>query len=185
MSKHRIAVLPGDGIGREVTPWAVKALQATGLDWEFVQAEVGWECFQRQGTALPEATGLADRRNMVYSGTHGTAGRARGVVVATGAHTEVGRIAGLTEGAQEPTTPLERRIEQFGRWLVGAALALFVLVVLAATAAACGVALTLSGPGPQLTPVLRGSTFGGLTLLLFAFVLGCRALVLVFREREP
>ena len=52
----RIGVLPGDGIGREVTPWAVKALQATGLDWEFVQAEVGWECFQRQGTALPEAT---------------------------------------------------------------------------------------------------------------------------------
>ncbi|MDO8418826.1 MAG: HAD-IC family P-type ATPase [Rubrivivax sp.] len=80
--------------------------------------------------ALPEATSLADRRNMVYSGTHVTAGRARAVVVATGAHTEVGRIAGLTEGAQEPTTPLERRIEQFGRWLVGAALALFVLVVL-------------------------------------------------------
>ncbi|NMD47485.1 MAG: hypothetical protein GYA85_12075, partial [Propionibacterium sp.] len=56
---------------------------------------------------------------------------------------------------------------------------------LAATAAACGVALTLSELGPQLTPVLRVSTFGGLTLLLFAFVLGCRALVLVFRGREP
>ena len=68
--------------------------------------------------ALPEATGLADRHNMVYSGTHVTAGRARAVVVATGTHTEVGRIAGLTERAEEPKTPLERRIEQFGRWLV-------------------------------------------------------------------
>jgi len=80
--------------------------------------------------ALPEATGLADRHNMVYSGTHVAAGRARAVVVATGTHTEVGRIADLTEGAQEPRTPLERRIEQFGRWLVGAALVLFVGVVL-------------------------------------------------------
>ncbi len=52
----RIGVLLGDGIGREVVPWAIKALQATGLDWEFVHGEVGWECFQRQGTALPEAT---------------------------------------------------------------------------------------------------------------------------------
>ena len=80
--------------------------------------------------ALPEATGLADRHNMVYSGTYVTAGRARAVVVATGTHTEVGRIADLTERAEEPKTPLERRIEQFGRWLVGAALGLFALVVL-------------------------------------------------------
>jgi magnesium-transporting ATPase (P-type) len=83
-------------------------------------------------TAAPVsgATGLADRHDMLYSGTHVTAGRARVVVVATGAHTEVGRIAELTEGAVEPLTPLERRIARFGRWLVGAALGLFVLVML-------------------------------------------------------
>ncbi|WP_088287531.1 HAD-IC family P-type ATPase [Ideonella sp. A 288] len=79
---------------------------------------------------VSEATGLADRHCMVYSGTHVTAGRARAVVVATGVDTEVGRIAGLTEHAEEPKTPLEMRLEQFGRALVGAALGLFVLVVL-------------------------------------------------------
>jgi Ca2+-transporting ATPase len=78
---------------------------------------------------LPEATALADRCNMVHSGTHVTAGRARAVVVATGTHTEVGLIAGLTERAEEPKTPLELRLEQFGRALVAAALVLFVLVV--------------------------------------------------------
>ena len=78
---------------------------------------------------LPETTGLADRHNMVFSGTYATAGRARAVVVATGSQTEVGRIAGLTETATEPKTPLEQRIEQFGRWLVAAALGLFVAVV--------------------------------------------------------
>ncbi len=80
--------------------------------------------------AVAEATGLADRHGMVYSGTHVTAGRARAVVVATGVHTEVGRIAGLTERAEEPKTPLEQRLAQFGRALVAAALGLFVLVVL-------------------------------------------------------
>jgi Ca2+-transporting ATPase len=80
--------------------------------------------------AVPEGNGLADRHGMVYSGTHVTAGRGRAVVVATGVHTEVGRIADLTEHAEEPKTPLELRLEQFGRALVSVALGLFVLVVL-------------------------------------------------------
>ena len=80
--------------------------------------------------ALTEDTGLADRLDMVYSGTFVSAGRARAVVVATGTRTEVGEIAGMTERAVEPPTPLEQRIAQFGHWLVGAALALFAVVVL-------------------------------------------------------
>lgn len=83
----------------------------------------------KSAAQLLEATGLADRRNMVYSGTYLTAGRGIGVVVATGPHTEVGRIAGLTQDAAEPQTPLQERIGQFGRVLVAAAFALFVLVV--------------------------------------------------------
>ena len=79
--------------------------------------------------ALPEATSLADRHNMVFSGTYATAGRARAVVVAIGTATEVGRIAGMTEAALDPKTPLEQRIAQFGRWLVVAALVLFGAVV--------------------------------------------------------
>jgi len=78
---------------------------------------------------LPEATGLADRRNMVFSGTHITGGRARAVVTATATHTEVGGIARMTEGAQEPKTPLELRIHQFGNFLIAGALLLFVVVV--------------------------------------------------------
>jgi len=53
---HRICVLKGDGIGREVIPWAVEVLRASGPSWEFVEGEIGWECFQRRGTALPEET---------------------------------------------------------------------------------------------------------------------------------
>ena len=83
----------------------------------------------KSAATLPEANGLADRHNMVYSGTHVTAGRARAVVVATGSSTEVGRIADLTAQAGEAITPLAERINRFGRWLMWAALALFVGVL--------------------------------------------------------
>lgn len=55
--------------------------------------------------SVAETAPLADRRSMVYSGTHVTGGRATAVVVATGLHTEVGRIARLTAEAEEPATP--------------------------------------------------------------------------------
>lgn len=52
----RIAIIPGDGIGREVIPAAVEVLQATGLPLELVPAEAGWATFERTGTALPAET---------------------------------------------------------------------------------------------------------------------------------
>ncbi len=53
---YTVLVIPGDGIGREVIPAAVSVLHATGLALQFVEADAGWECFQRQGDALPPAT---------------------------------------------------------------------------------------------------------------------------------
>jgi Ca2+-transporting ATPase len=79
----------------------------------------------KQATPLAEATGLADRHDMLYAGTHLTSGRARALVVATGVHTQLGGIARLTTGTPEPPTPLEQRIARFGRALVVAGLALF------------------------------------------------------------
>ena len=77
---------------------------------------------------LAPETPLADRRNMVWSGTFVTGGRAAALVVATGAGTEVGRIAHWTQAAREVPTPLELRLARFGRLLLGASLALFVLI---------------------------------------------------------
>lgn len=79
--------------------------------------------------ALPADTVLADRCNMVFAGTHITAGRGRAVVTATGMATEVGKIAELTAMAEEPKTPLELRIAQLGRYLVAASVTLFAAVM--------------------------------------------------------
>lgn len=52
----QICVIPGDGVGQEVIPAAVKVLQATGVPLTFVFADGGWDCFTRLGTALPDET---------------------------------------------------------------------------------------------------------------------------------
>ena len=53
---YRIALIPGDGIGKEVVPAAARVLEETGLPLHFVEMEAGWETFQRTGNALPEET---------------------------------------------------------------------------------------------------------------------------------
>ena len=66
---------------------------------------------------LPTATLVADRRNMVYSGTLVTAGHGTGVVVATGAGTEVGEIHRLVGTAETLTTPLTEMLTRFSKIL--------------------------------------------------------------------
>ncbi|KPV49170.1 isocitrate dehydrogenase, partial [Kouleothrix aurantiaca] len=51
-----VLAIPGDGIGREVVPAALDVLRATGVPLHISEAEAGWDCFQRTGAALPDAT---------------------------------------------------------------------------------------------------------------------------------
>ncbi|MFP5505940.1 MAG: cation-transporting P-type ATPase [Gammaproteobacteria bacterium] len=60
---------------------------------------------------------LGDRSGMAYSGTLVTAGQGVGVVVATGAATEIGRISALLAQVETLTTPLLRQIARFGQAL--------------------------------------------------------------------
>jgi 3-isopropylmalate dehydrogenase len=56
MSRPRIAVLPGDGIGSEVSAAALAVLDGVGFEAEYVHGDVGWEWWCREGDALPPRT---------------------------------------------------------------------------------------------------------------------------------
>jgi magnesium-transporting ATPase (P-type) len=76
---------------------------------------------------LPADTMLADRRNMAYAGTTVVSGQGYGIVVATGAASETGRISGLIASAPDLATPLTRKIAAFANLLLWAILGLAAL----------------------------------------------------------
>ncbi|MDR1722003.1 MAG: NAD-dependent isocitrate dehydrogenase [Methanobrevibacter sp.] len=53
---YKIAVIPGDGIGKEVVDATLYVLDGLDLDFEYTFAEAGDECFEKYGVALPEET---------------------------------------------------------------------------------------------------------------------------------
>ena len=81
--------------------------------------------------AIDLRTGLAERTSLVFAGTAVTRGRAKAIVVTTGAQMEIGRIAALASAAKPPPTPLQRRLARLSRRLALAGAALTVLLAAA------------------------------------------------------
>ena len=54
--KYQICYMGGDGIGPEVTAQSIKLLEATGIGFGFMHAEIGFETYKKYGTPLPEKT---------------------------------------------------------------------------------------------------------------------------------
>ena len=73
---------------------------------------------------IPGEVPLGDRTNMVFSGTFVTYGRGRFLVTHTGMDTEMGKIAALLKSTSEKKTPLQVSLDQFGKKLSIAILAL-------------------------------------------------------------
>ena len=56
MKKHKIAWLPGDGIGNELSLLAKNVLDILNISIEYVNADIGWEFWKNEGNPLPERT---------------------------------------------------------------------------------------------------------------------------------
>jgi isocitrate/isopropylmalate dehydrogenase len=56
MAKHKIAVLPGDGVGRDVIEAAMAVLNRLAVDAEYIYGDIGWEFWCKEGNALPDRT---------------------------------------------------------------------------------------------------------------------------------
>lgn len=112
----------GDRVPADIRLYQVKELQVdeSALTGESVPVE-------KTSVTLAPQTVLADRRNMAYAGTMVTSGQAGGIVIATGDHTEAGRISKLISETESLATPLTRKIAAFSKWLVLVILALAAL----------------------------------------------------------
>ncbi len=113
-------LVPGDIVLLEAgdkVPADLRILEARGLAAQ--EAILTGESVPVEKTpgAVAADASLGDRRSMLWSGTLVTQGTARGLVVATGPATEIGRIGGLLAGVEQLTTPLVAQMDHFARWL--------------------------------------------------------------------
>ena len=56
MAKYTVVSMPGDGIGNQVLPEAIRVLDAVGFDAKYVHGDIGWEFWCKEGNALPDRT---------------------------------------------------------------------------------------------------------------------------------
>lgn len=122
-------LVPGDVVLIEAgdrVPADVRLLEARSLKLE--EAALTGESVPVDKSVNPVAidAALGDRSCMLYSGTLVAAGTGRGVVVATGMMTEIGKISGMLDRVETLSTPLVQQMDVFARWLT-----LFILIIAA------------------------------------------------------
>ncbi|MEQ8803203.1 MAG: HAD-IC family P-type ATPase, partial [Haliea sp.] len=127
-----IELVPGDLVLLEagsLVPADLRLLQAADLqvDESMLTGESTGVLKHVQALAEPDLP-VAERRNMAFKGSQVSVGRAEGVVVATAAATELGRIADLLEQTPQLKTPLQQRLARFGRRLALVVLAICALI---------------------------------------------------------
>lgn len=147
-------LVPGDVVYLEAgnfVPADMRLIEAVNLRVE--EAALTGESVPVQKNAallLDREATLGDRKNTVFMGTLVNYGRGRGIVVATGMTTQLGLIADMLQAVEDEGTPLQQRLDQLGKSLAIAALAI------------CGVVFLLSGMRSGIftegfTPEVRGS----------------------------
>ncbi|HAJ85941.1 cation-transporting P-type ATPase [Stutzerimonas stutzeri] len=113
-------LVPGDVVllaSGDSLPADVRLLQARSLRIDEAALTGESVPVDKQVDAVADDAAIGDRICMGYAGTLVTQGQARAVVVATGAATEIGRIGRMLEAVEQGTTPLLRKMQDFGRIL--------------------------------------------------------------------
>ncbi|MGV3485460.1 MAG: HAD-IC family P-type ATPase, partial [Planctomycetaceae bacterium] len=126
-------IVPGDILSLEAGDLVAadaRLLEAASLKCTEAALTGESEAVSKQPAALlPSEVALGDRANCVFMGTSVATGTATAVVVATAMNTELGRIAGLiSHGGAEDRTPLQAKVDAFGRILIWATLGIVVLL---------------------------------------------------------
>ena len=78
---------------------------------------------------LPLQTPLAEQTNMVFKGTVVARGNGKAIVTATGNQTAIGKISALVQEVEKGRNPLDKRLNELSRWLIGLTLILVAIIV--------------------------------------------------------
>ena len=128
-------LVPGDIVlleAGDIVPADLRLIEAASLKIE--EAALTGESVPVEkdiATLKDENIAIGDRHNMAYMNSNVTYGRGVGVVVGTGMNTEVGRIAGMINSAEETTTPLQANLNSLGKtitWLILAIAAIIFII---------------------------------------------------------
>ncbi|MBX6771152.1 MAG: cation-transporting P-type ATPase [Chloroflexi bacterium] len=130
-------VVPGDlvllQLGERV-PADLRLIETTALRIdESVLTGESVPAVKQADLVHPARTPAADRQNLAFAGTLVTAGRGRGLVIAIGQATELGRTARLAKTAHEPRTPLQQELARLAGAFLWIAIGASVLIPLAGT----------------------------------------------------
>jgi Ca2+-transporting ATPase len=137
---HRITIparelVPGDVVILEsgnYVPADMRLSETANLRIEEASLTGESEAVEKDANiVLRQDVPLGDRRNTAFSGTLVAYGRGRGITVSTGMNTQIGMIAAMLQSVREEETPLQRRLDQLGKTLGLAALAICGLVFIA------------------------------------------------------
>jgi Ca2+-transporting ATPase len=125
-------LVPGDVVQLrtgDVVPGDLRVVRSHALAID--RSILTGESLPEPATAEPDPPGvpLPERHAVAYAGTAVVGGRGEGVVVATGARTEMGAIARQLAGARRSRTPLERELDRLVRILLAVALGLIAITV--------------------------------------------------------
>jgi Ca2+-transporting ATPase len=126
-------LVPGDIIilnAGDRVPADARLLEAVRLQAEESALTGESTTVEKSIDAVPIQTPLAERRSMLYLGTAVAAGRAAGVVVSTGAATQLGKIGRLVATATKERSPLEIQLANLGRRLVYLVLIIAAIVMI-------------------------------------------------------
>lgn len=127
-------LVPGDIVDLETgdrIPADLRMVETTNLQIDESALTGESDSVRKHSQAVPADTDLAEQSSMAWMGTAVTNGRGLGIVVATGASTQFGRIAGLTAEISTDRTPLQKKLGRLGRHLGVWAIAVSLLVVVA------------------------------------------------------
>lgn len=125
-------LVPGDIVLLEAgdkVPADLRLLTAHGLSLQEAILTGESVPVEKQIKAVAADAALGDRFCMAFSGTLVTSGQGKGVVVATGSDTEIGRISRLLAGVETLTTPLVKQMDVFARRLTAVVLMMAVLLL--------------------------------------------------------